>query len=53
MLEGTFFARIPTDVRWADILLIILVAMAISLIATIYPALRAAKLHPAVILRSD
>ncbi len=53
MLEGTFFARIPTDVRWADILLIILVAMAISLIATIYPAFRAAQLHPAAILRSD
>ncbi|MEM7364825.1 MAG: lipoprotein-releasing ABC transporter permease subunit [Pseudomonadota bacterium] len=53
MLEGTFFARIPTDVRWADILLIILVAMGISLIATLYPAFRAAQLHPAAILRSD
>ena len=53
MLEGTFFARIPTDVRWGDILVIVLVAIGISLIATLYPAFRAAQLQPASILRSE
>lgn len=53
MLEGTFFARIPTDVRWGDIMVIVLVAMSISLVATLFPAFRAAQLHPAAILRSE
>jgi lipoprotein-releasing system permease protein len=53
MLEGTFFSRIPTDVRASDIAMIVCVSLLISLLATFYPAYRAARLQPAQVLRSE
>ncbi|MDG1442011.1 MAG: lipoprotein-releasing ABC transporter permease subunit [Pseudomonadales bacterium] len=53
MLAGTYFDRVPTDVRLLDTLVIVLVSFAISILATLYPAYRATKLEPAEVLRSE
>ena len=50
MLAGTYFDRVPTDVRLPDIAVIILVSFMISLLATLYPAYRATRIAPAVVL---
>mgnify|MGYP000123695179 CR=1 FL=1 len=53
MLAGTYFDRVPTDVRFLDTLVIVLVSFLISILATLYPAYRATKLEPAEVLRSE
>lgn len=53
IVAGTYFDQIPTDIRWPDILVIALVTFLISFAATLYPSWRAAKLHPAAILRNE
>ena len=53
MLAGTYFDSVPSDVRYADIIIIILVALMISFLATLYPAWRAASLQPADVLRNE
>ncbi len=53
MLAGTYFDSVPTDVRYGDVLIIIVVAFMISVLATLYPAWRAASLKPAEILRYE
>lgn len=53
MLAGTYFDRVPTDVRWADIGLIAAVSMLIAVLATLYPAFRAGQLEPAQVLRAE
>jgi len=63
-LEGTFGFRImpgdvfyvteiPSEVRLADVVLIPLLAFGISLLATIYPSRRAARVAPARALRYE
>ncbi len=53
MLAGTYFDSVPTDVRFADIIIIVLVTLGISFLATLYPAWRAASLQPADVLRNE
>jgi lipoprotein-releasing system permease protein len=53
MLAGTYFDSVPSDVRYADIFIIVLVALMISFLATLYPAWRAASLQPAEVLRNE
>ena len=53
MLAGTYFDSVPSDVRYDDVLIIIFVAFLISILATLYPAWRAASLKPAEILRYE
>ena len=53
MLAGTYFDSVPTDVRYSDVLIIIIVAFLISILATLYPAWRASSLRPAEILRDE
>ena len=53
MLAGTYFERVPTDVRLEDILMIVAVSMLISILATLYPAYRAAKVNPAEVLKAE
>ena len=53
MLAGTYFDWVPTDVRFLDTLVIVLVSFLISILATLYPAYRATKLEPAEVLRSE
>lgn len=44
---------LPSDFRWSDCIDIGLVALAMSLLATLYPAWRAARVQPAEALRYD
>ncbi len=53
MLAGTYFDRVPSDVRVPDVLVILAVSMVITLLATLYPAWRAARLRPAEVLHAD
>jgi lipoprotein-releasing system permease protein len=53
MLAGTYFDRVPSDVRYGDILIIALVSMAIAVLATVYPSYRAGRLKPAEVLRAE
>ncbi|MEX0941754.1 MAG: lipoprotein-releasing ABC transporter permease subunit [Pseudomonadales bacterium] len=53
MLAGTYFDKVPSDLRIADLAAIAMVAIAISLVATLYPAYRASRLRPANVLRYE
>jgi len=44
---------IPVDLRWSDVLLIAVSSLGLTLLATIYPALRASKTAPAEELRYE
>lgn len=53
MLAGTYFDRVPSDIRAPDLLAVVAVSLAISFLATLYPAWRAARLRPANVLRYE
>lgn len=46
-----FVSRIPVEVLWQDVVLVGVVALLTSLLATIYPAFRAARIAPVEALR--
>ncbi|NND01113.1 MAG: lipoprotein-releasing ABC transporter permease subunit [Gammaproteobacteria bacterium] len=43
----------PAELRWSDVVTIVIVAIAMSMIATLYPAWRASKTQPAEALRYE
>lgn len=43
----------PAELRWNDVLIIVTSAVGMSMIATLYPAWRASKTHPAQALRYE
>lgn len=45
-----FIDTLPSDIQWPDVLLTVSVALLLSLLATIWPARRAAKVQPALVL---
>ena len=49
--ELYFLSRLPADVNPTEVLTILLMAMVLSLLATLYPSWRAAKLDPVEALR--
>ena len=53
MLAGTYFSRIPSQVRLPDLGVIVIVALLLSFLATLYPAWRASRLRPANVLRYE
>jgi lipoprotein-releasing system permease protein len=53
VLAGTYFDSVPSDVRGADIGVVISLSLAISLLASVYPSLRAARVNPAEELRYE
>jgi len=48
-----YITDVPSDMRWPDVIAIAVVAFAMSVVATIYPAWRAAKTQPAAALRYE
>ncbi|MGF7452396.1 lipoprotein-releasing ABC transporter permease subunit LolE [Pasteurella bettyae] len=51
--DGIYFVDfLPSELHWQDVLLVLVAALILSLIASLYPANRAAKLQPAQVLSS-
>lgn len=51
--DGVYFVDfLPTELHWQDIAIVFIVALILSLVASLYPASRAAKLQPAQVLSS-
>ena len=48
-----YITTIPSDLHWSDVLLIAAMALALTALATVYPALSAARTPPAEALRYD
>lgn len=46
-------SSLPAELHWSDVYLICLCALVISFLATLYPAWKASKIHPAEILRYE
>ena len=53
LLAGTYFDSVPSDVRYLDVFVIVVVTFAICILATLYPAKRAANLRPASVLKDE
>lgn len=51
--ELYFLSRLPSDVRASEVIAIVVMALVLSLLATLYPAWRAAKLDPVEALRAE
>lgn len=51
--EVYYISDVPSDLRWPDVFIIGGVSFAISLLATLYPAWRAARTQPAEALRYE
>ena len=51
--ELYFLSKLPSDVRASETVTIVLMALTLSLLATLYPAWRAAKLDPVEALRGE
>ena len=48
-----YISDLPSELKWADVARISLLSLALGLLSTIYPALRAARLKPAEALRYE
>jgi lipoprotein-releasing system permease protein len=48
-----FISTFPVELRWPDLLEVVGSALLISLLATLYPAWRAAGLHPVEVIRHE
>ena len=52
--KGVYFInRMPSDIRWQEVVTIALVSFGLSLLATIYPSRKAAAVEPARALRYE
>lgn len=49
--DGIYFVDfLPSELHWFDVVLVLVAALVLSLLASLYPACRAAKLQPAQVL---
>lgn len=53
LFDAYFINYLPSYLRWQDVLVIVSLSLVLSFLATIYPALRAAKIQPAEALRYE
>jgi lipoprotein-releasing system permease protein len=48
-----FISQLPSDLQWPDVGMVVLASLVLSLLATLYPAWRAARIAPAEVLRYE
>ncbi len=48
-----YISDLPSDVQWSDVVVICIVSLSLSLIATLYPSWRASRVNPAEALRYE
>jgi lipoprotein-releasing system permease protein len=48
-----FISELPADLMWGDVVVVVVSSLALSLLATLYPAWRAARVAPAEVLRYE
>ena len=48
-----FISELPARLQWSDVSAVVLAALSLSLLATLYPAWRAARVAPAEVLRYE
>lgn len=53
LFDAYFINYLPSYLRWQDVAVIVSISLVLSFLATIYPALRAAKIQPAEALRYE
>jgi len=53
LFSGYVIGYLPSYLRWQDVLIVVTASLSISFLATIYPAIRAAKTQPAEALRYE
>jgi lipoprotein-releasing system permease protein len=51
--EVYFISDLPSDLQWDDVMTISITAFVLTLLATLYPSLRAARVQPAEALRHE
>jgi len=51
--EIYFISELPSDLQWHDVITISITAFVLTLLATLYPSLRAARVQPAEALRHE
>ena len=51
--EVYYITRLPSDLRWPQVGLVIVIALGLSLLSTIYPSVRASRTEPADALRYE
>lgn len=51
--EVYYISTLPVDMNWSEIVIVVLCAMGISVLATIYPSIQAARLKPVDGLRDE
>lgn len=53
LFDAYFINYLPSHLKWQDVVTIVSLSLVLSFLATIYPALRAAKIQPAEALRYE
>ena len=53
LFDAYFINYLPSHLKWQDVVTIVSLSLALSFLATIYPAFRAAKIQPAEALRYE
>ncbi|WOE31563.1 MULTISPECIES: lipoprotein-releasing ABC transporter permease subunit [unclassified Acinetobacter] len=53
LFDAYFINYLPSYLKWQDVVLIVVLSLLLSFLATIYPARRAAKIQPAEALRYE
>jgi lipoprotein-releasing system permease protein len=48
-----FISELPSDLQWPDVTVVVVASLFLSLLATLYPAWRAARIAPAEVLRYE
>jgi lipoprotein-releasing system permease protein len=51
--EVYYISEVPSELRWGDVGVVTMVALAMSILATLYPAWRASRTEPAAALRYE